>query len=108
MNKEEWLIKGMLLIQYKAKLLGVRNETSRSFCLNVKAFLIFQELTKFFHSTGTVADGILDIIAQFGKSQVISFWYEDWVITKTGSPPLFSDDFTFHDSFEKVFFTIHD
>ena len=72
-----------------------------------KIFL-FQELTEFFHSTSTVANGILDIITKLGKSQVISFRYEDWVITKTGSTSFFFDDFTFHDSFEKIFFTIHD
>jgi hypothetical protein len=82
----------------------------RRLITNDEAFkiLLFQELTEFFHSTSTVANGILDIITQLGKGQVISFRYEDWVKTKTGSPSLFSDDFTFHDSFEKVFFTVHD
>ena len=70
--------------------------------------LLFQELTKFFHSTSTVANGILDIITQFGKGQFITFWYEDWIVTKTSSTSLLFDDFTFHNSFEKMFFTIHD
>jgi hypothetical protein len=68
--------------------------------------LSFQELTELFHGTEPVADGILDVIAQFGKGKVVTFGNKDWVVTESGTSSLFSDDFTFYNAFEQVFLSV--
>lgn len=65
-----------------------------------------QKLTKFLYSQCTVADLVLDIISQFGKSPVITFRHEYRVVAKSGITTFFFDYFAFYHSFKEILLSV--
>ena len=52
------------------------------------------------YGTGSVTDGILDVVALFGECFVIAFWLKDGVITKAFTSSALTDYLAFHDTLE--------
>ena len=67
-----------------------------------------EEFTKFVGGYGAVADFVFQFVAHFGECLRVAFGYEYRVVTETGSSASGLYDFSFHDAFKEVLFSVDD